>query len=90
MCLMSESKERKLKIKECLSQIEEIQAEVMRERKSTGEWRDMAEKSISQKLAVLRLWQGEERMLNNRKIAFLSVISALGGFALSLALKWLF
>lgn len=84
---MNESAHRNEKIKSCLKQLEDIHAEIISKKSDNDQWRETAEKSLSQQIAVLRLWQGESRMYNNWKIALTSLTSVAIGFASAALLK---
>ncbi|MGV0959634.1 MAG: hypothetical protein ACOYB1_07310 [Limnohabitans sp.] len=84
---MNEAADRNQKIKLCLKQLEEIHADIISKKSDDDRWREIAEKSLSQQIAVLRLWQGESRISNNWKIALASLISVTIGLASSALFK---
>ncbi len=76
--------ERERKIQNCLRQLEEIHVEIMQKKEDSCAWRELAEKSLTQQISVLRLWQGESRLLNNWKMAAMSLAGVVVGFSGSL------
>ncbi len=84
---MSETKERKLKIKECLRQLEEIHAEIISKKEDSNDWRNMAEMSLTRQISVLRLWQAESRLITNVKIAASSLVGVVIGAAGGMLMK---
>jgi len=53
----------------------------MKKKEDSSDWRELAEKSLTQQISVLRLWQGESRLLNNWKMAAMSLGGVVIGFA---------
>lgn len=78
------SMDREEKIQECLHQLENLHLEIMKKKEDTNDWRELAEKSLTQQISVLRLWQGESRLLNNWKMATMSLTGVVVGFLGSL------